>query len=101
MSCPQNSPLFPYTTLFRSPLGFVKRVGIREAKQEMKYRWRPGGSAILNYGPLVKIVYTWDPSGLLLDRKSTRLNSSHTVTSYAVFCSKTTTISAPSRSACR
>jgi hypothetical protein len=54
---------------FAAPLGFVERVGIREAKQEMKYRWRPKGSAILNYGPLVKVVYTWDPSGLLLDRE--------------------------------
>ena len=54
---------------FAAPLGYVKRVGIGEAKQEMKYRWRPVGSAILNYGPLVKVVYTWDPSGLLLDRE--------------------------------
>src|SRR5256885_11871067 len=69
---PPRSTLFPYTTLFRSPffpideLEFVVHVGIR-------YR--------------ITGVYRY----LLdapLDRKSTRLNSSHLVISYAVFCLK-------------
>src|SRR5476649_2979607 len=56
---PPRSTLFPYTTLFRSfPCGLHDRRGRIP---------RGGGSA---------------------DRKSTRLNSSHTVISYAVFCLK-------------
>src|SRR5476649_2176814 len=57
---PPRSTLFPYTTLFRS--GGNGRQ--REGKGAF---WRRGGSG---------------------DRKSTRLNSSHTVISYAVFCLK-------------
>src|SRR5256885_7097917 len=76
---PPRSTLFPYTTLFRSP------------------RERPRSY----YGrPVVKPpVWTWEiptyffTGGLAgasasLDRKSTRLNSSHLVISYAVFCLK-------------
>src|SRR5260221_5913008 len=63
---PPRSTLFPYTTLFRSRRG---RRGPR--RRERKPR-PPGQSADENPG----------------DRKSTRLNSSHTVISYAVFCLK-------------
>src|SRR5438034_6170495 len=83
---PPRSTLFPYTTLFRSntllrssstavvispPLGFAPFT-------------RPSSTALLSLGHdssrgLKK------PRG---DRKSTRLNSSHTVISYAVFCLK-------------
>src|SRR5688500_20062379 len=65
---PPRSTLFPYTTLFRSGLAQVTRfyrdAGLSEAKAF--------------------------PSTVLgsLDRKSTRLNSSHLVISYAVFCLK-------------
>src|SRR2546427_2359731 len=63
---PPRSTLFPYTTLFRSSLG---------------------GSTV----HLLLIVD--DPRGVVeravaLDRKSTRLNSSHSQISYAVFCLK-------------
>src|SRR5256885_11101553 len=61
---PPRSTLFPYTTLFRSRKAFVP---------EAVVRWRPAGS--------VRQVYRQD-------RKSTRLNSSHLVISYAVFCLK-------------
>src|SRR5437588_11681780 len=71
---PPRSTLFPYTTLFRSdvrvPLAFYKDAraeGDFEAGIEMALR------AILTSTE---------------DRKSTRLNSSHTVISYAVFCLK-------------
>src|SRR5438034_5240989 len=37
---------------------------------------------------VVDLYQYWFARGLLRDRKSTRLNSSHTVTSYAVFCLK-------------
>src|SRR5256885_7144112 len=70
---PPRSTLFPYTTLFRSPCsgaargpGAAHRSGGRGAVQ------RRGGGAP---GP-----------GRPQDRKSTRLNSSHLVISYAVFC---------------
>src|SRR5438132_7153270 len=65
---PPRSTLFPYTTLFRS------RRGIRRAD-------RPVGR---DRGPS---AHARAPTGGQ-DRKSTRLNSSHTVISYAVFCLK-------------
>src|SRR5437588_6092644 len=61
---PPRSTLFPYTTLFRSK-GSLRR-GAHDARL-------PAGR-ILVAGQI--------------DRKSTRLNSSHTVISYAVFCLK-------------
>src|SRR5205085_7004937 len=60
---PPGSTLFPYTTLFRSRLD---RVGVGGC--------RLGGCA----------ARSWEPG----DRKSTRLNSSHSQISYAVFCLK-------------
>src|SRR5438034_2187483 len=60
---PPRSTLFPYTTLFRS-LGGEGAVGARHAVVEQHH-------VVLDQ-----------------DRKSTRLNSSHTVISYAVFCLK-------------
>src|SRR5256885_9325902 len=66
---PPRSTLFPYTTLFRSgaaqPVAHVVRPGERAALHRRRRRARPGG-----------------------DRKTTRLNSSHLVISYAVFCLK-------------
>src|SRR2546426_8616833 len=63
---PPRSTLFPYTTLFRS---------LRRAQQ---WRCQPGGDGEAGEGaPLPRV-----------DRKSTRLNSSHLVISYAVFCLK-------------
>src|SRR5260221_9300524 len=63
---PPRSTLFPYTTLFRSSLrAFV----VSPAKVP------PRATSIA-------------PAQMSLDRKSTRLNSSHTVISYAVFCLK-------------
>src|SRR5260221_1444633 len=61
---PPRSTLFPYTTLFRS-------LSMRAA-----LRW-----------PL-RCLRLRSANGLAGDRKSTRLNSSHTVISYAVFCLK-------------
>src|SRR5258708_15870824 len=61
---PPRSTLFPYTTLFRSIGGVENEVHGAEREQD-----QPGGS----------------PDS---DRKSTRLNSSHQIISYAVFCLK-------------
>src|SRR2546430_4685398 len=61
---PPRSTLFPYTTLFRSVLEFLQSKGFKDLKN------LKGG------------VLAW------ADRKSTRLNSSHSQISYAVFCLK-------------
>src|SRR5947207_11440551 len=64
---PPRSTLFPYTTLFRSlPISRVMRL----ARQ------------------IADGLQAAHEAGVNLDRKSTRLNSSHTVISYAVFCLK-------------
>src|SRR3712207_7674923 len=64
---PPRSTLFPYTTLFRSPAGGEG------------FRGEP-------HVPLSPRGRGWRTPGL--DRKSTRLNSSHANISYAVFCLK-------------
>src|SRR5437660_7140424 len=68
---PPRSTLFPYTTLFRSLLSFFCKLP----------------SCLLVYGG-TKFPLTTRPDQLSLDRKSTRLNSSHVAISYAVFCLK-------------
>src|SRR5437764_9844324 len=69
---PPRSTLFPYTTLFRSQARLVLRHrGPRRPRD---------GEARLAGGEGIRAVG--------LDRKSTRLNSSHRCISYAVFCLK-------------
>src|SRR5438034_7451979 len=68
---PPRSTLFPYTTLFRSCHG----------EWLSRYRTMVGGSGQTLSG-------TSQTPCQRRDRKSTRLNSSHTVISYAVFCLK-------------
>src|SRR5258708_16268994 len=75
---PPRSTLFPYTTLFRSLISKLSPIAYTESK--IKLRW-----------PLVGMLEgTAEHFSLLLfiDRKSTRLNSSHQIISYAVFCLK-------------
>src|SRR5258708_28279944 len=63
---PPRSTLFPYTTLFRSVAPqLIRTAGLL---------WRRGAS--------------YSAAARELDRKSTRLNSSHQIISYAVFCLK-------------
>src|SRR2546426_3946555 len=71
---PPRSTLFPYTTLFRSPRG---RRGTRFQQRAHGHLWLRRHSARRDAG---------GQHGT--DRKSTRLNSSHLVISYAVFCLK-------------
>src|SRR5689334_24853548 len=93
---PPRSTLFPYTTLFRSvihPLDAedAERPGALFAEPEA--RIRAHGCAVDHL-----LVQRHFPAGVLadlaverkapLDRKSTRLNSSHSSISYAVFCLK-------------
>src|SRR5438132_10754747 len=83
---PPRFTLFPYTTLFRSVSGFVL------AEPELKDLY---GSFAGFYAVVAKRGICGSLSALVIlarsingDRKSTRLNSSHTVISYAVFCLK-------------
>src|SRR2546430_3163225 len=84
---PPRSTLFPYTTLFRSPIQLLRQgvdgretraplsllLGIERVRQtEIEVRGHAGGAR----------------AGGIGDRKSTRLNSSHSQISYAVFCLK-------------
>src|SRR2546426_4081382 len=74
---PPRSTLFPYTTLFRS----VRDLDAPEILVERLVLRRDG------YG--VRRLEELAPHrSSLIDRKSTRLNSSHLVISYAVFCLK-------------
>src|SRR2546430_16781620 len=72
---PPRSTLFPYTTLFRSRAGD----GDVQAPQVAEEADLP---------PFVGAHEAEDHGLLLADRKSTRLNSSHSQISYAVFCLK-------------
>src|SRR5256885_6123507 len=79
---PPRSTLFPYTTLFRSMMGSCPRSEHREQEKQTR--------TIARKAPMEKINLFEDalPPALFRDRKSTRLNSSHLVISYAVFCLK-------------
>src|SRR3712207_7998453 len=75
---PPRSTLFPYTTLFRSKeIDMTSRNGSRLAMKLEKQ------SLVKRERILKKGRWTYK-----LDRKSTRLNSSHANISYAVFCLK-------------
>src|SRR3712207_7097184 len=83
---PPRSTLFPYTTLFRSP-PLDRAAGRRRARtgdlttaQDVLERLADPR------GPLCRVVVVG--VGRSVDRKSTRLNSSHANISYAVFCLK-------------
>src|SRR5256885_11252066 len=87
---PPRSTLFPYTTLFRSNEGVAPVVGghrearerarrqaVRADRRQRRVAFAPRQADRLR-----------DVQGFGEDRKSTRLNSSHLVISYAVFCLK-------------
>src|SRR3989454_8197065 len=80
---PPRSTLFPYTTLFRS-----------YRRENLLYKNKPTKALYTRVllGRLQRMADDWRPQVLLVikggDRKSTRLNSSHLVISYAVFCLK-------------
>src|SRR3712207_8790897 len=82
---PPRSTLFPYTTLFRS---------FADLGKEM-WSYLTGKGAAINYQFVDMVVEVPRETGSdapratwRLDRKSTRLNSSHANISYAVFCLK-------------
>src|SRR5688500_19106774 len=83
---PPVSTLFPYTTLFRSGQG--ESVGARRAGRRRRLETiAPGFSRVYGRGTRTSLR-TRATDKAVLDRKSTRLNSSHLVISYAVFCLK-------------
>src|SRR5258708_27188929 len=90
---PPRSTLFPYTTLFRSPFRnhfqqsrrYHRR--IENAAIEQDRVWPAGlGMGMEETGKLRSCSMA--AFSIRLDRKSTRLNSSHQIISYAVFCLK-------------
>src|SRR3712207_7600087 len=86
---PPRSTLFPYTTLFRSiepgkdfDLSALKAIGSTGSPL-------PPEGFVWVYEHVKKDLWLYSTSGGTdLDRKSTRLNSSHANISYAVFCLK-------------
>src|SRR3712207_8953119 len=91
---PPRSTLFPYTTLFRSNLVFFKMVRAKSKFWQMIGRGTRLCPDLYGPGEDKKDFLVFDFCGNLeyfsqdLDRKSTRLNSSHANISYAVFCLK-------------
>src|SRR3712207_7191752 len=91
---PPRSTLFPYTTLFRSPdpasaIEFrMEQLGLTPEDLEPIIGSRAWVAEILDRKRDLSLP-------MIRDRKSTRLNSSHANISYAVFCLKKTTKTAP------
>src|SRR5699024_12285346 len=87
---PPSRPPFPYTTLFRSaPLGPMLREAVIGEWLHATGTPTTRALAVLTTGEQIAPRQGVTPEpGALLDRKSTRLNSSHVSISYAVFCLK-------------
>src|SRR2546430_13509955 len=73
---PPRSTLFPYTTLFRSAVALARRLCDKKVAAVVGH---------LQSGTTLPATSIYHDCG---DRKSTRLNSSHSQISYAVFCLK-------------
>src|SRR3712207_7387800 len=97
---PPRSTLFPYTTLFRSRARVAPARGRAEEADVKELKCRDAGfdcdavvqgetvdDVMAQAGPHAKEVHGVDVTPEI-DRKSTRLNSSHANISYAVFCLK-------------
>src|SRR5689334_23848954 len=91
---PPRSTLFPYTTLFRSRTGLGRQdhshgfpgYGFGRCAHGGRDRTKPAEELALHPGHFGRNRSSRDDAAL--DRKSTRLNSSHSSISYAVFCLK-------------
>src|SRR5688572_31076417 len=81
---PRSSPLFPYTTLFRSRHPGHHR-GAAQVVAAVDQLVQAGNAG---RNPRLRIEGGCGVALLRADRKSTRLNSSHSQISYAVFCLK-------------
>src|SRR2546430_12802968 len=74
---PPRSTLFPYTTLFRSEVVDALAVHVEAAESRLHRTRQASATGREHRAPAIGV-----------DRKSTRLNSSHSQISYAVFCLK-------------
>src|SRR5256885_10406275 len=81
---PPRSTLFPYTTLFRSSLGGNRGDAASQTCSHSSRLWPRASTAACP----ARFDARGHADGNQQDRKSTRLNSSHLVISYAVFCLK-------------
>src|SRR2546430_12211828 len=79
---PPRSTLFPYTTLFRSAASDQPGKGVKVSPLKSSIA-EESFQTLIVMKALEKLGYDVQP-----DRKSTRLNSSHSQISYAVFCLK-------------
>src|SRR2546430_6928019 len=90
---PPRSTLFPYTTLFRSPvikfvcISFSLLLPIGLVQPSALAPWRSACQQVFG-PPILPPLLPLSSQVLFRDRKSTRLNSSHSQISYAVFCLK-------------
>src|SRR5437764_10351234 len=91
-NCSHLGTAFPYTTLFRSSgngtyhsADGTTKTGSNVTTQAGTYHWLAKYSGDDNNNPAGS---TCADEAVVIDRKSTRLNSSHRCTSYAVFCLK-------------
>src|SRR3712207_8185825 len=80
---PPRSTLFPYTTLFRS-----ERLWCGEQQVDVAVAGVRASVAVPDHRPQRQIGQRQLKASVKVDRKSTRLNSSHANISYAVFCLK-------------
>src|SRR5207302_7498388 len=86
---PLTSPLFPYTTLFRSSGSTCTSPARRRRSQFRSYPQRSPRRTPERQDRRTPSSQSWRTPVLTFgDRKSTRLNSSHVKISYAVFCLK-------------
>src|SRR5256885_10178687 len=98
---PPRSTLFPYTTLFRSAEGLANSVqseagsqgldaaAAKHALPVVNSEWFARGDSLPGLGAapeFMQAIFSAQEKSPPQDRKSTRLNSSHLVISYAVFC---------------
>src|SRR5438552_12973922 len=91
---PPRSTLFPYTTLFRSSRTWVKILSEQTLKDNSavfgSLEGMPKHALTMGIGTILEarrvLLLAFGPAKV--DRKSTRLNSSHQIISYAVFCLK-------------
>src|SRR2546427_6787092 len=87
---PPRSTLFPYTTLFRSvedEIGFPEDIAVDVVGKPLRQLFLQGAILRSGLGVRPKVV-AHRRNSWRRDRKSTRLNSSHSQISYAVFCLK-------------
>src|SRR3712207_6849552 len=92
---PPISPLFPYTALFRSTSPYSALADLYVYPSAPGLTGQPhqlGPDALVSATGLPGATIDLYDANFFLDRKSTRLNSSHANISYAVFCLKKKTI---------